>query len=400
MSTGEAPAALQRLLGGEALAALRLRLRRVYENAATEAPASVRLARLAAHEREALALLAGRPHRLSTSMALELGAIDDGLRRAGLASGLRDALERLDGPLRAPAAERAAAAALWPALAAAHAALQPGLQSPQGLGLLKRLGRQDIGVASVLCDQAGAVLQALPAHGQPRARLAASVLGNAHALDDGQPVATLVLAVLRQRLADEAASNRALWASCGVSVNALARPALALNLPLSGGEAAASAEPAYWSLRQLLRSPPAWRVRGRTVFVCENPNIVAIAADALGAACAPLVCTDGMPAAAQRTLLAQLAGQGARLRYHGDFDWPGIAIANQVLRQPGARAWRMAAADYAQALAGAASAPLDGTPVAALWDAALKPAMQAAQRAVAEESLAELLLADLAVAAG
>jgi len=38
-----------------------------------------------------------------------------------------------------------------------------------------------------------------------------------------------------------------------------------------------------------------------------------------------------MLAAAQRTLLMQLRRAGATLRYHGDFDWPGIAIGNVVM---------------------------------------------------------------------
>jgi len=73
---------------------------------------------------------------------------------------------------------------------------------------------------------------------------------------------------------------------------------------------------------------------------------VAIAADCVGARCARLVCTDGIPAAAQRTLLAQLAQAGARLRYHGDFDWAGLRIANHVMRTGQARPWRFMARDY------------------------------------------------------
>jgi hypothetical protein len=49
---------------------------------------------------------------------------------------------------------------------------------------------------------------------------------------------------------------------------------------------------------------------------------MAIAADGQGACCAPVVGTDGMPAAAQRTLLAHKAG--ARLDYHGDTGRPGL----------------------------------------------------------------------------
>ena len=74
-----------------------------------------------------------------------------------------------------------------------------------------------------------------------------------------------------------------------------------------------------------------WAVAPRDGYVCENPNLVAIAADALGPHCAPLVCTDGMPAASQRAVLSQMVCAGARLRYHGDFDWPGIAIGNAVV---------------------------------------------------------------------
>jgi hypothetical protein len=45
---------------------------------------------------------------------------------------------------------------------------------------------------------------------------------------------------------------------------------------------------------------------------------MAIAADRLGRRCAPLVCAGGIPAAAQRTLLARLVECGAELAYHDD----------------------------------------------------------------------------------
>ena len=142
-------------------------------------------------------------------------------------------------------------------------------------------------------------------------------------------------------------------------VNELARPALLLNLPMEGGGtfAGEAGEPAYATLRRLLRSPPRLAVAGRTVYVCENPNLVAIAADRLGLRCAPLVCADGMPAAAQRTLLPQLAEAGANLAYHGDFDWPGLRIANLVMRSFGARPWRFGAEDYRPSSAGSSAKP-------------------------------------------
>lgn len=174
--------------------------------------------------------------------------------------------------------------------------------------------------------------------------------------------------------------NRDIWAKAGVLVNELARPALFLNLPTRETESYGRppGEPAYASLRLLLRSPPSWAVANRKVYVCENANVLAVAADHWGSDCAPLVCTDGMPAAAQRCLLSQLAKARARLCYHGDFDWPGLRIGNHVMREHGAQPWRFCAADYAAAVRSVSSLgqPLTGKAVDALWDASLVTAMQ------------------------
>ncbi len=406
---------LQRLLGGDALATLRKRLRGFFERADPLAPtAELRIGDLSAQEHLALAALTGRAPRVAGSMRIDLEALDAALRDAGLAESLRDALQRLDGPILHRATARAAAQARWSAVAASarHLALASLLQGASGLGLLKRLASQDANAAQRLCERADMVLQRLPAAGLPRSELAARALGDAHALDAGQPTATLVLAALRQAEAAAAGDapdetradatedrSRDVWARAGVLVNELARPALFLNLPVRGDSVALAApgEPAYVSLRRLLRAPPAWAVAGQEVFVCENPNLLAIAADRLGSRCAPLVSTEGMPAAAQRCLLAQLTAAGARLRYHGDFDWPGLHIANQVLRDCAARPWRLGAADYLAAVGGAAHADyrLAGVAVAAAWDAQLAPAMQAHGLAIAEEALAASLLPDL-----
>jgi uncharacterized protein (TIGR02679 family) len=264
------------------------------------------------------------------------------------------------------------------------------------------------------------VLRALPANGMTRAQLAANTLGDAHALDNGRATATLVLAIWRDIIAhlpeiDEALPvsdqdghvrpevaderNRDIWTRAGVLVNELARPALLLNLCASAYArfAEPSGEPDYASLRFLLRSSPCWNVGGQDVFVCENPNLIAIAADRLGPRCAPMICTDGMPAAAQRTLLAQVARAGARLRYHGDFDWSGLRIANHVIRQYAAQPWRFGASEYAAAVQ-AAPRPghrLESSPVAPSWDEELGRLMQAHGLSIAEESVAELLLEDL-----
>jgi uncharacterized protein (TIGR02679 family) len=380
----------------------------------------LRLGELNAPEREALALLTGRPPRQAKSIKIDIASLDAAMRDAGVADSLYDALEQLDGPIEHRASARAEAQARWSVVAGMcrHPHLAAYLRAPAAFGLLKRLTRQDHAVAWRLIERAEAVLCRLPAAGLPRAQLAAETLGNAHALDDGQPTATLILAVWRRPQeqgeeeatapgdADEDADNvrgersREIWARAGVLVNELARPALFLNLPVQPSQAGpwtALGEPGYLSLRRLLRTPPAWHVAERTVFICENPNLIAIAADRLGTRCAPLVCTEGMPAAAQRTLLSQLAQAGARLHYHGDFDWPGVRIANHVMRTCAAVPWRLEADDYENA---ASCAPhrqrdLDGVCIAASWDCALAPAMQRRGLAIAEEAVAESLLKDL-----
>jgi uncharacterized protein (TIGR02679 family) len=255
--------------------------------------------------------------------------------------------------------------------------------------------------------------------------LAADVLGDAHALDSGEPTATLVLTVWRRMIAQTqdnhqdthddveieakaddgpepgggAERDRDVWAKAGVLVNELARPVLFLNLPTRGAEShgRSPGEPVYASLRALLRSPPSWDVADRRVYVCENPNLVAIAADRWGSDCAPLVCTDGMPAAAQRCLLSQLKRAQALLCYHGDFDWPGVRIGNHVMREHGAQPWRFGAADYEAAVAGASGLgqALTGKAAGASWDQGLMTAMQRHQLAIAEEALAASLLEDL-----
>ncbi|WP_265286331.1 TIGR02679 family protein [Verminephrobacter eiseniae] len=285
--------------------------------------------------------------------------------------------------------------------------------------MLKRLARRDPELAMRLLGQAGAVLRDLPASGLTRAQLAAKALGDAHALDGGQPAATLVLAALRHHeksavtpesgLADDAVEDtetgkppereRDIWARAGVLVNELARPALLLNLPVhpSSTPPGMKGEPDYLSLRRLLRTRFEWAVERKRVYVCENPNILSIAADRLGAACSPLVCTDGMPAAAQRVLLTQLADAGAELHYHGDFDWAGICIANHVMQSFNARPWRFGSGDYVDAFASIPQKDRDlmGDGVSASWDPSLLDHMRAHQLAVDEEAVAHLLIGDL-----
>jgi uncharacterized protein (TIGR02679 family) len=391
---------LQRLLGGERLAALRKRLRRRFERGPTDG--TFRIGELTPEEHAALASLTGSRPRFSGSLQIDLPAVDAALHQAGIALSLRDALERLDGPI-VDLAARDQVRTRWSQVATDrdHPGLRRLLQDPGAIGLLKRLSGGDPAAAGALCRQVEAVLGRLPAQGLPRARLASDILGDAHALDTGRAVGTLVLAVCRisgdaPRDAVDAEGARDVWARMGVLVNELARPAMVLNLPNHG----IAGEPDYLSLRRLLRRPPAWAVAERAVFVCENPNLLAIAADSLGPDCPPMVCTDGMPAAAQRTLLTQLRQAGARLLYHGDFDWAGVVIGNTMMRTFEASPWRFGTDDYRDAVAVAPRPghPLRGAHVLATWDEALTATMAEHQIAIPEEAVAAGLLRDLGVA--
>src|SRR5437868_11035867 len=91
---------LQNLLGGEALFRLRQRMRSRYARLSLEqSPPSLKLTGLQPHEYEALALLSGKAVSNFRSITLDVVALDEALRSSGVAPSLKDALERLDGPI-------------------------------------------------------------------------------------------------------------------------------------------------------------------------------------------------------------------------------------------------------------------------------------------------------------
>jgi len=129
---------------------------------------------------------------------------------------------------------------------------------------------------------------------------------------------------------------------------------------------------------------------GEIMHACENPQVL----QRLAAAGVerPVACLSGNPSAAGMALLGR-----AVVRYHGDFDWPGIAIARRVFER-GAVPWRFARDDYVEAverLAADSRLALSGRAEATPWDEELGKAMAAADVAVHEEAIVDLLLADL-----
>jgi len=247
-------------------------------------------------------------------------------------------------------------------------------------------------------------LKAAPAQ---LAELAATITGDTKALNHGTSLATLVLRALAFRLGADrprtTEERRDLWDRNGIIVDDLASRVLVLNLTASGaglGEwlsgAKALGVPLYVTLHQLVTLPVAIGSHQR-VHICENPAVLRRAAEELGAAASTLICTEGQPSTAFHRLAKAIRRAHGELSYHGDFDWPGVGIAIGVIIRHGARAWRMGAADYENAIRkGAGSVHLAGTPQPTPWDPALAETMAAHQQAVYEESVADSLVADLA----
>jgi uncharacterized protein (TIGR02679 family) len=403
---------LRRLLGTPALGRLLDRLQRRFERG-EEAGEVIGLTAVTPEERRAVETLLGRPAGRGVSLRITLPDLEGVLRRSGAAPDLRSAVAALRGPLRDLRGEKEEELAAWRAVfqgateEAKALGLEDWLERLRQSGLLKRLAVGNAGRGAELLRQTLSILSRLPARGISLSRLAARTLGDAHGLDPGRPVATLVQRgiVARQDLAEDQTPEgvREIWAAAGVLVGgALSSTVLALNLPVlaegTTGRAlalfATSAEPAWLTLRQLLREPPVFSCTGKTVFICENPSVVFEATEELGAACPPLVCGNGQRNAAVTTLLRQLAAAGARLVYHGDFDWAGVTIANGIMELLPVKPWRFDHQTYLEAV-GRSGKPLTGMPVAARWDPALAAAMSAAGKAVEEEQLLDQLLVDL-----
>jgi uncharacterized protein (TIGR02679 family) len=401
---------LEALLGGPALAWLRARARARMSRGAPLTGA-ITLLDPTTEERSAIERLLGRMTK-GQALRVDLDELAAVLKGAELADELAAALVQIDGPVENPRLLEAERTSRWRAvILAASGALgssspwHPWLHELDRSGLLRRLSSGDPDEGQALVLGAIAVVGRLPAQAIPLAELAASVLGDGHALDLGEPAGTLVLRAIATRggfpFPADADERRAAWASVGVLADELSAPALVLNLPAlpnnPTGRALALAaevgEPYRLSTRQLLRTPPTFALaRGSTVFACENPSIVAAAANRLGSRARPLLCTEGQPKTALRQLLAQLTAAGIAVAYHGDFDWPGIQIANLLVERFAVRPWRFGPADYLEASAGG---PLRGPPVAPRWDEALGGTMRDRGRAVHEEAVVGSLLQDL-----
>lgn len=365
-------------------------------------------------ERKAVIGITGVHISAGTKRAtVTLTDLDTAVRR-GAGCGLADLLTALGGPLRDRPGEaasiRAARADVESLVTSSplhdgHAWFRDWLDEIRRDGTLTRLATQPH-----VMQQAILVLEYLSGRATGAAApielpaLAARVTGDTKALNHGTALATVVLRglALQARTARpaSAAERRELWDRSGVVVDDLSSRVLVLNVAAEGTGlgawltgAARYGTPFQVTLHQLTAHPV--QVSCPRVYVCENPAILRRACAELGPACPPLVCTEGRPSTACHRLLSlAVSAGGAELWYHGDFDWPGIAIAADVMARYAGRPWRMGAADYRQA--GVSGVPLTGDPIATPWDPELQEAMRSDGYAVYEEMVGDQLLADLA----
>lgn len=399
---------LGRLLGDPGLAWLVERARqRMARGRALTGP--VTLSHPDESQRRAVESLLGRAPQAGRSLTVRLDTVDLILRRSGACrDGLAAAVVTLTGPVTPRAEARGKEARAWEEayapLGTLGAELADWAERIRKDGLVRRLAHTPEAAGS-LVEAAVRALRSLPVvPPTSRATFAARNLSGAHALDEGTPLAALVLSGLRSLTGfpDGAGAQwrREAWASAGLIKDDVSSTVLCLNLrgTPSLDWMADAGEPAVLTLRSLTRHPRAPAVpETGTVHVCENPAVLSAAADTFGPACPPMVCLQGQPSTAALTLLRGLTTRGAGFRYHGDFDWGGVRIATTLRRDVPWLPWRYTAAHYRAAATGSGESAqaLTGPPAATPWDPALAVALAELGVRVEEEVVLDALLSDL-----
>jgi uncharacterized protein (TIGR02679 family) len=374
---------------------------------------NVRVDPLDADQRDAIADLFGLVRTPGASVTVSMRHLDD-LLRESLGLGARDVVERLLGPLGDDAAAKRRSEAerddLWAWLeehpvVTAEPALRDWAAGVRRSGLIDH----SVGsTRSVLAD-ALAVVQQLPAAGEPLPVFADRVLRDTHALDEGRRRAGLVVralaAIYGEAVPPDSATRRTLWERAGIAVDELSSIVVLAGFRTSADGVAMqvvdvcarAGQAAVLTLAQV-RAMDTWADPPPIVRVFENPAMIVLALRRFGEACPPLVCTSGWPSAAGSLALRMLTAAGTRLQYHGDFDGDGLRIAAHVVARTGAEPWRMRSADYL------AAASADGPPVGRVtpvpWDGQLAAHLVRVGTTVPEERVASRLLDELAEDAG
>lgn len=431
--------ALDRMLGGPETAWFLQRVRgRIVTHHDEPLTGVVQLREPTVEQRSGIVRLIGPSRRSGESLRVDLAMVEEVLRRGPWPAGLADAVLTLTGPVIDSGAERQRNTAEWDAARrrlSGAAARFPGLADWWddwcAGGGLKRSARAEAGrtgvrsgpaVASELVGEVAQVMAALPSVGEPLAMLARRTVGDAHALDSSRPLGRLAATIVGEAFAPgQPMSVRDAWAAAGIVLSNVASTVLCVGVPgrwaedkrlppisPSAADAATSAAleamraarvPIVLTLDQVRSGGVATLPPDATVHVCENPTVVEVAAHrwaaAGGGATPMLVCTGGQPSTAVLELLETLTSDGAKCRFHSDFDWGGLRIAGVLRQRIPWLPWRYSAADYVALVGGSRSRTLSGTPAVSPWEPALAAVMAEHGLAIEEEAVADVLASDL-----
>lgn len=376
---------------------------------AGDAPVRLTLSGLSLEQRTAVADLLGQQRLPRDPLRLEVAKLAAALGCSN-SDELRTAVEQLRGPLPNRRAERAAADrerhGLWEWFDAQVPMLHLGGSDSARLREWEQAVRRD-GVRGSVAEhrrrlhQVLAVLHELPADGVSLAALAGDVLHDPHGLDLGQPVARLVLSALAAVGAVQPPSDaeqvRSLWESAGVVPDPLSSTVLMLGVKHPMFDAATTGrpgdrpEPFVMTLSQLRRWPLSTVPTASTIFVVENPSLLAEAAMRLDHTAPPIICSSGQPSVAVTTALRQLGADGAQILQHADFDPAGIAICRLLTERVGSVPWLMTAAEYESAVR-PGELKLSGIVPDTPWDLGLATLMNQIGRPAYEEQVRHSIL--------
>ncbi|UGT54413.1 TIGR02679 domain-containing protein [Nocardia asteroides] len=343
---------------------------------------------------------------------LKLAELDDALRRSAAKAGLVPVVADLTGgPLRDRPSERLeraeAVRQLWDGVERSLHANGFGtadwarswISWLHQSTLLVRGGDAAFAEFEVAA-RALAIVLAEPGTSRMLGELANTVGGSSHALDADQLAGRIALRGLGFALGVEDPQTPRgrieLWEQVGVSVDRVSGTVLIWAFRPPGRDEwsrmmqmrADLGLISHMTMAELAVAPGALVPTREIVSGCENPQVLQRIAES--GIDRPVACFSGSPSSAGQLLAARVA-----LRYHGDFDWAGVAIAARMIAA-GAEPWRMGSRDYLEAVsAGIPRIPLTGRSVATPWDPDLQAAMERAEQAVHEESVLNSLISDL-----
>ena len=376
------------------------RVRSRLERAGLVPEGAIRIGLATREERQAVGALLGRTITRE-SVTINLSALDVRLRERSGVGGLDAVLARLGFTLEdRPAARVARDESRERPLSVAVETIDAPWAEEWVAGLRRTGLLTNRENAESIARNAAAVLVDLTraaTRSQSRVELGARLLGDAHALDRDRLLHQVVLrglaAAAGVTVPSSSRGRETLWAQFGVDPDLLSRTCLLWGIRAAGESplarrltaASVAGDPVHITEWDLRRTPDLTPIPGTRILVCENPRVVEGLAEK-GVAGWGAVCTSGEPNLVVDRVLSRLARNEVELRYHGDFDWPGVAIANRAIERYGVTPWRMTVDDYTRAVR-ADGLPLGDARVEPVWDSELGAAMRTHDRAVHEESV-------------